>query len=213
MIVDDEELLRSGLEQILGAAPDLRVVGTCQGGEAVDRVRALRPDVVLLDVRMPDVDGLTVLRSLRSLPEPPQVAMLTTFDRDEYLFQAMSDGASGFLLKDTAPRALIRAVRALGTGSGCLSVPVVRRLRQTGVRTDTAAARALGGLSEREGEVLGLLAEGLSNAAIAQELYLATPTVKEHVSSVLSKLGVDNRLQAAVLATRASWAEAGGTGG
>jgi DNA-binding NarL/FixJ family response regulator len=212
MIVDDEELLRSGLSQILEAAPDLRVVGACQGGQAVNRARELRPDVVLLDVRMPDVDGLTVLRALRSLPQPPQVAMLTTFDLNEYLGQAMSDGASGFLLKDTAPRALIQAVRALGTGSGCLSLPLVRRLRRTEDTTNTKAAHALAALSEREREVLGLLADGLSNAAIAQRLYLATATVKEHVSSLLAKLDVDNRLQAAVLATRAAQTGVGGPG-
>lgn len=132
MVVDDEELLRSGVSEILGVAPDLRVVGACRGGEAVEVAREQRPDVVLLDVRMPDVDGMSVLRGLRALPRPPQVAMLTTFDTDEYLGEALRRGAAGFLLKDTSPADLISAVRALGTGSGCLSVPLVRRLREQG---------------------------------------------------------------------------------
>ncbi|WP_327257172.1 response regulator transcription factor [Streptomyces sp. NBC_01244] len=208
LIVDDEELLRLGLSHILDSAPDLRVVGACHGRQAVERVGELRPDVVLLDVRMPDVDGLTVLRALRALPEPPEVAMLTTFDLNEYLSQAMSDGAAGFLLKDTEPKALISAVRALGTGSGCLSAPLVRRLSRRPDNADTTAARALAALSDREREVLALLREGLSNAEIAQRLHLATGTVKEYVSSLLTKLGVENRLQAAVLATRSHLATA-----
>ncbi|MFD9797127.1 response regulator [Streptomyces sp. NPDC059070] len=202
MIVDDEELLRSGVSQILGVAPDLRVVAACHGGEAVEAARVRQPDVVLLDVRMPDVNGLSVLRELRALPRPPQVAMLTTFDTDEYLGEALRLGAAGFLLKDTSPADLISAVRALGTGSGCLSVPMTRRLRAPA--TANPAGPELATLSPREQQVLALLADGLSNAEIALRLHVSTGTVKDHVSALLTKLHVDNRVQAAVLATRAA---------
>ncbi|MCX5388138.1 response regulator transcription factor [Streptomyces sp. NBC_00083] len=201
MVVDDEELLRSGVAQILSVAPDLRVTAACRGGEAVDVAREQRPDVVLLDVRMPDADGLAVLRELRALPHPPQVAMLTTFDTDEYLGEALRLGAAGFLLKDTSPADLISAVRALGTGSGCLSVPMVRRLRRQGIADPAGPVLAM--LSPREHEVLILLADGLTNADISARLHVSVGTVKDHVSSLLTKLHVDNRVQAAVLATRA----------
>ncbi|QIB42674.1 response regulator [Streptomyces aureoverticillatus] len=201
MVVDDEELLRSGVSEILGCAPDLRVVAACRGGEAVETAREQLPDVVLLDIRMPDVDGLSVLRELRALPRPPQVAMLTTFDTDAYVGAALRRGAAGFLLKDTSPADLISAVRALGTGSGCLSLPMVRRLRDQGT-TDPAGPR-LATLSPREREVLALLADGLSNADIGLRLHVSIATVKDHVSALLAKLHVDNRVQAAVLATRA----------
>ncbi|MFI5700033.1 response regulator [Streptomyces xanthochromogenes] len=208
MVVDDEELLRSGLSDILDNAPDLRVVGACRGGEAVELTHMLRPDVVLVDVRMPDVDGLSVLSDLRRLPQPPQVAMLTTFDTDAYLGEALRRGAAGFLLKDTSPADLVNAVRALGTGSGCLSLPLARRLREYGI-PDPANA-ALDRLSAREREVLELLVDGLSNADIGHQLHLSMGTVKDHVRSVLTKLRVNNRVQAAVLAIRAGLGSAPG---
>lgn len=203
VIVDDEALIRSGLTMILGSAPDIEVVGACGGSEAVGAVRELGPDVVLLDIRMPDVDGMTLLRRIRALPDAPEVAMLTTFDTDEYLDQALDLGASGFLLKDTAPDALIRSVRAVATGAGCLSEPLLRRLHRPKRRQQGAATDLLGLLSERERQVLAFVGHGLSNVEIGARLHLGAATVKDYVSAVLTKLGVANRVQAAVLAERA----------
>ncbi|MEV7022455.1 response regulator transcription factor [Kitasatospora sp. NPDC093558] len=208
VLVDDEALLRSGLAAILNSAADIEVVGSCAGSEALAVVTERQPDVVLLDVRMPDVDGLTVLRELVRLPQPPQVSMLTAFDADQYLAEALGAGAVGFLLKDMSPEELIRAVRALATGSGCLSAPMVRRLsRQEVAGPDlpadtTPADTALAELSERERNILALLGSGLSNVEIGRKLLLGTATVKDHVRSVLAKLRVSNRVQAAVLAER-----------
>ncbi|MEY9876714.1 DNA-binding NarL/FixJ family response regulator [Streptacidiphilus sp. MAP12-33] len=207
MIVDDEALIRSGLAMILGNAPDIDVVGTCSGVEAVAEVRRLQPDVVLLDIRMPDVDGLTLLRRIRDLPAPPYVAMLTTFDTDEYLDQALRLGASGFLLKDTEPDVLARSVRAVATGAGCLSTPVLRRLGQNRRQADHPAAAAVDTLTERERQVLAFLGRGLSNVEIGARMHLGAATVKDYVSAVLTKLGVTNRIQAAVLAERAGLLE------
>lgn len=203
LIVDDEALIRSGLAMILGAAPDITVVATCGGAEAVAAIRETRPHVVLLDIRMPDVDGLTVLRRIRQLSRPPQVAMLTTFDTDEYLGEALRLGASGFLLKDTDPDVLVRSVRAVATGAGCLSSSVVRRLQQHRPPAATVqAAQAVSELTPREREVLAYVGEGLSNAEIGARMHIAVATVKDYVKAVLSKLGVANRIQAAVLADR-----------
>lgn len=208
MVVDDEALLRSGISAILDTASDIEVVAACTGAQALEHAGAHQPDVVLLDVRMPDVDGLTVLDWLQELPRPPHIAMLTTFDADEYLSQALQRGAAGFLLKDTEPRDLIAAVRALATGGGCLSAPLVRRLTHAGpaaAHVDACAVSPqLTALSSREREVLAHLAQGLSNHEIGGLLHLSPATVKDHVSALLAKLGVGNRVQAAVLATRAS---------
>jgi DNA-binding NarL/FixJ family response regulator len=206
-IVDDEALIRSGLAMILGSAPDIEVVATCPGTDALNVVRELRPDVVLLDIRMPDVDGLTLLRRLRALPQPPEVAMLTTFDTDEHLDQALRLGASGFLLKDTEPDVLARSVRAVATGAGCLSAPLLRRLRAAERRGAARGAEIIGNLSERELQVLGFLGQGLSNIEIGARMHLGAATVKDYVSAVLTKLGVANRIQAAVLAERAGLLE------
>ncbi len=201
VVVDDEALIRSGLAMILGSAPDIEVVGTCSGTEAMSAVRTLRPDVVLLDIRMPDVDGLTLLRRLRALPDCPYVAMLTTFDTDEYLDQALTMGASGFLLKDTDPEILASSVRAVATGAGCLSSPVLRRLRDS--RPRSVSSTGVDSLTARERQVLGHLGQGLSNVEIGARMHLGAATVKDYVSAVLTKLGVANRIQAAVLAERA----------
>ncbi|MHA6764342.1 response regulator [Streptacidiphilus sp. PAMC 29251] len=188
---------------ILGTAPDIEVVATCSGPEALAVIQEQRPHVVLLDIRMPDVDGLTLLRRIRELPDCPQVAMLTTFDTDEYLDRAVALGAGGFLLKDTEPELLARSVRAVATGAGCLSAPVLRRLRESAPRGGGASGRAIDGLSERERQVLALLGQGLSNIEIGARMHLGAATVKDYVSAVLTKLGVANRIQAAVLAERA----------
>lgn len=214
LVVDDEALIRSGLTLILGSADGIDVVASCEGAAAVAAVRDHRPDVVLLDVRMPDVDGLTVLSRIRDLPEPPQVAMLTTFDTDEYLGEALALGAGGFLLKDTEPEMLIRSVRAIATGAGCLSPSVVRRLGGANGTDGEAlsAARAVEALSERERQVLAYIGLGLSNGEIGARMFFSVATAKDDVSVVLTKLGVANRVQAAVIAERAGLLAARGPG-
>jgi DNA-binding NarL/FixJ family response regulator len=208
LIVDDEALIRSGLAMILGSAPGITVVASCEGAQAVAAVRRDQPDVVLLDIRMPDVDGLTVLRRLTELPSPPYVAMLTTFDTDEYLGEALRLGASGFLLKDTDPEILVRSVRAVATGAGCLSPSVVRRLGHPARATASyQASEAVSALSPRERQVLAYVGQGLSNAEIGARMHIAVATVKDYVRAVLTKLGVANRIQAAVLADRVGLVE------
>lgn len=208
MVVDDEALVRSGFRLILGAADDIDVVATTGGAEAVDTVRRERPDVVLLDIRMPDVDGLTVLRQLRALPEPPVVAMLTTFDADEYILTALRSGAAGFLLKDTEPDQLAQLVRSLAAGGVVMSPKASRAVWQSHPGAaepadedeETARVRRL---TEREREVLVLVAEGLSNGEIGARIHLSAGTVKDHVSAILTKLRVGSRVRAALLAQRA----------
>ncbi|QCX74867.1 Transcriptional regulatory protein DegU [Streptomyces sp. YIM 121038] len=215
VVVDDEALVRSGFELILNAADDLRVVATAAGGDAVDTVRRERPDVVLLDIRMPDVDGLTVLRELRSLPEAPAVAMLTTFDTDEYIVTALRSGAAGFLLKDTEPDQLAQLVRTLAAGGVVMSPKASRSMLRAhpgpGGSAASGADRArVERLTGRERDVLVLIAEGLTNADIGTRLHLSAGTVKDHVSAILTKLRVTSRVQAALLAERAGLLDAGG---
>ncbi|RLU90494.1 DNA-binding response regulator [Streptomyces griseocarneus] len=205
-VVDDEQLVRSGLRMILGTAPDIEVVADCGGGEAVGTVRDCAPDVVLLDIRMPDVDGLTVLRALREqLPRPPAVAMLTTFDANEYLAAALRGGATGFLLKDTDPQQLVQAVRTLAAGGSVLDPGVTRAVigGYLAAEAETSAAHAVAALTPREREVLALLGAGLANPQIAERMGLAPSTVKDHVRALLGKLGGLNRVQAAIVADRA----------
>lgn len=206
MVVDDEALVRSGFRLILNAADDIDVVATTTGAEAVDAVRRERPDVVLLDIRMPDVDGLTVLGRLRALPEPPVVAMLTTFDADEYVLTALRSGAAGFLLKDTEPEQLAQLVRTLAAGGVVMSPKASRAVwqgRPGATAQDDEEVGRVGRLSEREREVLVLVAEGLSNGEIGARIHLSAGTVKDHVSAILTKLRVGSRVQAALLAQRA----------
>ena len=205
VVVDDEALVRSGFELILGSSPDISVVASASGGDAVATVRRERPDVVLLDIRMPDVDGLTVLRELRTMPDPPVVAMLTTFDADDYILTALRCGAAGFLLKDTEPDQLAQLVRTLAAGGVVLSPKASRTLLHGHPGTeaiDEEAARVRL-LTARERDVLVLVAEGLSNADIGARIHLAAGTVKDHVSAILTKLRVASRVQAALLAQRA----------
>ena len=205
MVVDDEALIRTGFTHILDAADDIDVVAAVSGGQAVRTVRELGPDVVLLDIRMPDVDGLTVLAELRRLRPAPVVAMLTTFDADEYVTAALRSGASGFLLKDTDPEQLPFLIRALAEGGTVLSSDVTRRVvdgyldrRRQGPAGDIVAR-----LTARERAVLMLIAEGLANVDIGTRLHMSTGTVKGHVSTILAKLEVSSRVQAALLAERA----------
>ncbi|WP_245722109.1 response regulator [Nocardia crassostreae] len=215
VIIDDEALVRSGFELILGAAPDIEIAGTSSGGGAMALIDEVRPDVVLLDIRMPDIDGLTILHRLRALPEPPTVAMLTTFDTDEYIVTALRSGAAGFLLKDTEPEQLAQLVRTLAAGGVVLSPQAAATLLHGDTElgrmaaTDAEVAR-LDGLTGREREVLVLLAEGLSNTEIGQRIYLNVGTVKDHVSAVLTKLRVHSRVQAALVAQRGGLLRAGG---
>ncbi|AOR30910.1 DNA-binding response regulator [Streptomyces fodineus] len=206
LVVDDEALVRTGFSHILNAADDIEVLSAVSGGQAVRTVRELRPDVVLLDIRMPDVDGLTVLAELRRLQDPPVVAMLTTFDTDEYVATALRSGAAGFLLKDTDPEQLPHLVRTLAEGGPALSSKVTRTVvdgyLDAGGR-DPSAVRLAARLTERERAVLVLMADGLANNDIGERLHLSTGTVKGHVSAVFGKLEVSSRVQAALIAERA----------
>lgn len=217
-IVDDEALVRAALRNILESSGDIRVVADCDGHQALATVSAVRPDLVLLDAVMPDPDdGLTVLRALRALPEPPAVAMLTAFDTSAHLRPAMAAGASGFLLKDTAVGTLIDAVRILAAG-GSVFTPTVARAVVDGYLGGPEAgphpscapagthAAAVGSLTERERDVLRLLAAGEPNARIAEELRISVGTVKDHVGAVLRKLGAGSRVAAAVIAHQAGLA-------
>lgn len=206
LVVDDEALVRQGLRMILESADDIDVVAEADDGSAaVEAVHAHRPDIVLMDVRMPGVDGLTAAASVLRLGSPPKVIMVTTFGLDSYVFAALEAGASGFLLKDTPPRDLIAAVRVVAAGEAMLSPAVTRRLigRFTadgaGSRRDAATQR-VGVLSHRESAVLVLVGRGLSNAEIGAELFVAEATVKAHVSRLLTKLDCANRVQLAIVA-------------
>lgn len=205
LVVDDEALIRTGFQHILDAADGIQVVAAVPGGRAVATVRELRPDVVLLDIRMPDVDGLTVLAELRRLPKPPVVAMLTTFSMDEYVATALRSGAAGFLLKDTDPVQLPLLVHTLAVGGVVLSSRVTRAVVDGYLDNGPheAADRCVALLTDRERAVLVLIAEGLSNAGIGARMHLSISTVKDHVSAVLTKLEVGSRVQAALLAERA----------
>lgn len=209
VIIDDEALVRHGLTLILEAADDITVVGVGDGSDADRLVREHTPDVVMLDIRMPAPDGLTVLRALMRTAEPPRVVMLTTFDMDDYVTTAIELGAAGYLLKDTDPEQLPSFVRTAMAGGIVLGdSPARRMLRQaTRGRPDRGAAELIAMLTERERDVLAAIADGDSNIEIGARLHLGVGTVKDHVSSLLGKLGVSSRVQAALLAERAGMLE------
>lgn len=210
VIVDDEALVRGGFTLILNATPDIRVVASASGVDALEVIKAEKPDVLLLDIRMPQVDGLTLLNVLTAMPDRPAIAMLTTFDADEYVLTALNAGASGFLLKDTEPDQLAQYVRALAAGGVVLAPRASRRLLDTqpGRLAMDAEAERVATLTGREQQVLALVAQGLSNAEIGGRLYLGAGTVKDHVSAILAKLGVAGRVQAALAAQRAGLLDA-----
>jgi DNA-binding NarL/FixJ family response regulator len=206
LIVDDDALVRAGLSMILGGVPDVTVVGeAADGAEVESAVRALRPDVVLMDIRMPRMDGLAATERLRALGDGPEVIVLTTFDADEYVLRALRSGASGFLLKDTPPADIVQAIRLVVAGEAMLSPGVTRRLighvAETGAASRRANARELlGRLTDREREVAVAIGRGSSNAEIGEELFMSVATVKAHVTRLLTKLEVANRVQIALLA-------------
>ena len=204
LLVDDERLVRAGFRMILRAEPDIEVVGEAgEGLEAVEQVRKLRPDVVLMDIRMPILDGLEATRRILAGPGPqPHVIVLTTFDLDEYVYEALRGGASGFLLKDAPEEQLIAAIRIAADGGSIFAPSVTRRLIEEFARTARRRAPPpqLADLTARELEVIRLIARGQSNQEIADELVVSEHTAKTHVAHILQKLGLRDRVQAAVLA-------------
>ena len=206
VIADDQALVRAGFKMILDAEEGMDVVGEASSGaEVIEEVRRLRPDVVLMDVRMPEMDGIEATRRLLADgASDTKVVMLTTFDMDEYVYEALRAGASGFLLKDVPPEQLVDGIRAVGSGEALLAPSITKRIIEEFVRRPPEAAKTappeLDELTEREVEVLRLMAKGLSNAEIAKELYVSDTTVKTHVSRVLMKLGLRDRVQAVVFA-------------
>jgi DNA-binding NarL/FixJ family response regulator len=206
LIVDDQALVRTGFKMILEAEPDFEVVGeAADGQEALTQARSLSPDVVLMDVRMPELDGIEATRQLLGDEgATAKVVMLTTFDMDEYVYEALRAGASGFLLKDVPPEQLVAGIRAVASGDALLAPSVTRRVIEEFVRRPPDSVRTspeqLAELTARELEVLKLIARGLSNAEIAKELFVSETTVKTHVAHVLMKLQLRDRVQAVVLA-------------
>jgi DNA-binding NarL/FixJ family response regulator len=205
LIADDQALVRGGFRMILDAQPDIEVCGEASNGrEALSMVDALGPDVVLMDVRMPELDGIEATRLLAaSSSRSPRVLVLTTFDLDEYVYEAMRAGASGFMLKDTSPAELAHAVRTVNAGDALLAPVITRRLIEQFISRPAPGAAVpdrLTELTEREVEVLRLLARGMSNAEIAEVLFLSPATVKTHVARILQKLDLRDRIQAVVLA-------------
>jgi DNA-binding NarL/FixJ family response regulator len=214
LIADDHELLRDGLRGMLDAQEDMEVVGEAEdGSQAVNEAIKLHPDVVIMDIRMPRLDGIEATKRLTAQGEnAPRVLVLTTFDLDEYVYQALKAGAGGFMLKDAPPRQLAEAVRTVAAGESLLAPAVTKRLIERYVSrppADAVRRERFAELTERELEVLRLLTRGLSNVEIGERLFLSEATVKTHVTRVLNKLGVRDRVQAVVLAYESGLAQAG----
>ena len=210
LVADDQMMVREGFSVLLNAMPGIEVVGEAVNGrEAVDRVRELAPDVVLMDIRMPELNGIEATREIVAADGTAKVLVLTTFDLDEYVYQALRAGASGFLLKDASARQLAEGVRVVASGEALLAPSVTRRLitefskLSESPRLMTLAHSAYGDLTDRETEVLILIAQGLSNSEMAERLMVAESTIKTHVSRILVKLGLRDRTQAAVFAYEA----------
>ncbi|MFF4659737.1 response regulator [Streptomyces sp. NPDC001381] len=216
LLVDDDPLVRAGLSLMMGGADDIEIVGeAADGSEAETLVDRTRPDVVLMDIRMPAVDGLTATERLRRRQDAPQVVVLTTFHADEQVLRALRAGAAGFVLKDTPPAEILDAVRRVAAGDPVLSPAVTRQLMDhaAGSAADTRRTRArelLAALGEREREVAVAVGRGLTNAEIAATLFMSVATVKAHVSRVLARLGLNNRVQIALLAYDAGLLDEGG---
>jgi DNA-binding NarL/FixJ family response regulator len=204
LIVDDQALVRAGFRMILEAQPDIEVVGDAENGlKAIEAARSLRPDVVLMDIRMPGLDGIEATKRLTAMGLGAHVVILTTYDLDEYVFDALAAGATGFLLKHVPPEELVHGVRIAAGGESLLAPSVTRRLIEQFARQRSAVQappKALDSLTDRERDVLKLLARGLSNPEIAKELHVGEATVKTHVAHVLDKLDLRDRVQAVILA-------------
>lgn len=203
LVADDQTLVRTGFKVILEAEGDIEVVAEAENGaEAVRQAQLVAPDVILMDVRMPELDGLAATEQILRRPDPPTIVVLTTFDQNEYVYRALHAGAAGFLLKDAPSSRLIAAVRAAATGDSLIEPSITRRLveRFAVPAEPVALPPELAALTDRERDVLGLVARGLSNAEIADELVVAETTVKTHVARILTKLGVRDRVQAVVVA-------------
>ncbi len=215
LVVDDQALVRSGFRKLLEAEPGIDVVGEAADGlEAVYKAQLLKPNVVLMDIRMPRLDGLqATTRIVATAAPPPRVLVLTTYDLDEYIFEALKSGASGFMLKDSPPEDLVAAIRIVAAGEALLAPSITRRLIEAFVGSDhipPEARRQLDALTPRETEVLGLVARGMSNDEIATNLGLGAATVKSHVGNVLMKLDVRDRVQAVVVAYETGLVTPGG---
>lgn len=204
VIVDDDPLVRAGLGLILGGTPELEVIGEAVDGvDALDRVAELRPDIVLMDIRMPRMDGLTATAQILAKPDAPRIIVLTTFDSDDMVLKALQAGASGFLLKDTPPERMIEAITKVDAGETTLSPSVLAQVVAAATRTAgdgriEAANKLLGTLTDREREVALAIGQGRSNAEIGKSLYMSIATVKAYVTRIFYKLGVDNRVQVAM---------------
>ncbi|MHB1874210.1 MAG: response regulator [Streptosporangiaceae bacterium] len=217
LLVDDQELVRAGFRMVLDAQPDMRVVGEAADGiAALESLRSVRADVVVMDVRMPKLDGIETTRRICQAGDRPRVLMLTTFDLDEYAYAALKAGASGFLLKDVPPEELLFGIRSVHSGDAVVAPSVTRRLIDRFApmfpTSDDQSSAELAGLTGREREVLVLIAQGLSNAEIADKLFVSAATVKTHVGRVLAKLGLRDRVQAVVFAYETGLVKARGGG-
>lgn len=217
LIVDDQVLVRAGFRKLLEAEPGIEVVGEASDGrEAIDQARRLHPDVILMDIRMPEMDGLAATKQIASELPDCNVLILTTYDLDEYVFEALKVGASGFLLKDSPPEQLLAGVRSVARGDALLAPSITRRLIEEFAerpQVDDEYASRISSLTQRETEVLKLIAQGLSNAEIAGALFLGEATVKSHVTNILMKLQVRDRVQAVVAAYESGLVKPGAAGG
>jgi DNA-binding NarL/FixJ family response regulator len=213
LVADDQSMVRAGFRMLLSREEDVEVVAEASNGlEAVDKAARFRPDVVLMDIRMPELDGLEATRRILSSEERPRVLILTTFDLDEYVYEALRAGASGFVLKDDPPEQLLGAIRIVADGDALLSPAVTKRVieRFTRIPNRSAAPEGLDELTDRELDVLRLIARGLSNAEIGGELYISETTVKTHITHILQKLDLRDRVQAVVFAYESGVFENGG---
>jgi DNA-binding NarL/FixJ family response regulator len=214
LVADDQGMVRSGFSVLLNAQDDIEVIGEAVNGkEAIERAAKLRPDVILMDVRMPVLDGLQATREITAMSDPPKILVLTTFDLDDYVYEALRSGASGFLLKDASADELANAVRLVAAGDALLAPGVTRRLIAEFARMGAPRSpgrKQLDGLTERESEVLALVARGMSNGEIAHHLVVADQTIKTHVSRILMKLGLRDRTQMVVLAYESGLVHPGG---
>jgi DNA-binding NarL/FixJ family response regulator len=212
LVADDQSMVRAGFRMLLGGEEDMEVVAEASNGiEAVDKAARFNPDIILMDIRMPQLDGLQATRRILAVDKAARILILTTFDLDEYVFEALRAGASGFVLKDDSPEQLIAAIRTVAAGDALLSPAITKRVIQKFARTPTPAPpKELEELSERERDVFRLMTHGLSNAEIGKQLYISETTVKTHVTHILQKLNLRDRVQAVVLAYQTGLFEARG---